>query len=133
LLGGRFESLDELLANSDIVSLHVPLTPETTHMMGKVQFSKMKKSAYLINASRGAVVDEAALIEALNNGTIAGAALDVFEKEPLPTDSRLSRLPNVIITPHVASVSAQGAARISQMIAEDIVRIQKGESPKRFV
>lgn len=132
LLGGRFVSLDELLTTSDIVSLHVPLTPETTHMIGGAQLSKMKKTAYLINASRGAVVDEQALVTALKNRIIAGAALDVFGQEPLPADSPLRTLTNTIATPHVASVSAEGASRISQMLAEDIVRLQKGEPPKRL-
>ncbi len=90
-LGVRFALLDELLKTSDIVSLHVPLLAETRHMMGAAQFKLMKKTAYLINTCRGPVVDEPALIEALSDGTIAGAGLDVFDKEPPPTEQSAVR------------------------------------------
>ncbi len=95
-------SLDELLARSDVVSIHVPATPETRHMIGRQAFQKMKPSAVLVNTARGAVVHEEALIEALSDHQIAGACLDVFEEEPLPQASRLRELPNVILTPHTA-------------------------------
>ena len=95
-------SLDELLARSDVVSIHVPATPETRHMIGRQAFQKMKPSAVLVNTARGAVVHEEALIEALGDHQIAGACLDVFEEEPLPQASRLRELPNVILTPHTA-------------------------------
>ncbi len=133
ILGGRFVGLDELLRLSDVVSLHVPSTPETKHLIGKNEFSLMKKSAYLVNTSRGDVVDEIALMEALRSNIIAGAALDVFSEEPLPQNSGFVGLKNVILTPHVASVSHEGAARISQMVVEDVVRVLKGEPPKRLV
>lgn len=95
-------SLDELLARSDVVSIHVPATPETRHMIGRQAFQKMKPSAVLVNTARGSVVHEEALIEALGDHQIAGACLDVFEEEPLPQASRLRELPNVILTPHTA-------------------------------
>lgn len=95
-------SLDELLARSDVVSIHVPATSETRHMIGRQAFQKMKPSAVLVNTARGAVVHEEALIEALSDHQIAGACLDVFEEEPLPQASRLRELPNVILTPHTA-------------------------------
>lgn len=95
-------SLDELLARSDVVSIHVPATPETRHMIGRQAFQKMKPSAVLVNTARGAVVHEEALIEALGDHQIAGACLDVYEEEPLPQASRLRELPNVILTPHTA-------------------------------
>lgn len=95
-------SLDELLARSDVVSIHVPATSETRHMIGRQAFQKMKPSAVLVNTARGSVVHEEALIEALSDHQIAGACLDVFEEEPLPQASRLRELPNVILTPHTA-------------------------------
>lgn len=97
-------SLDDLYARSDILTVHVPLTPETRHMVSREAFAKMKKSAVLINTSRGAVLDEKVLTEALQQHEIAGACLDVFEKEPLPQSSPLRRLPNVLLTPHTAGL-----------------------------
>lgn len=95
-------SLDELLARSDVVSIHVPATPETRHMIGRQAFQKMKPSAVLVNTARGSIIREEDLIEALSDHQIAGACLDVFEEEPLPQASRLRELPNVILTPHTA-------------------------------
>ena len=122
-LSGKRMSLEALLRLSDVVSVHVPLTPETRHLMGEKEFSCMKKTAYFINTARGEIVDEQALVKALQDGTIAGAALDVYEHEPLPVGSPLFALSNVILTPHVASVSREGAERVSRMIAEDIIRV----------
>src|ERR1035437_3391640 len=101
-LGVRYRLFDELLRTSDIVTLHVPLTPQTRHMMGAAQFAQMKPSAYLINPCRGPVVDEPDLIEALSNGTIAGAGIDVFDQEPPMSNNPLFGLENVIVTPHFA-------------------------------
>lgn len=95
--------LEKVLKEADFISLHCPLTEETRHWINKDSFAMMKKTALLINTSRGAVIDEAALVEALKNGEIAGAALDVTEEEPLAKESPLRTLPNVIITPHVAA------------------------------
>ena len=102
--------LEELLSRSDFVSLHCPLTPQTHHLMNAERFALMKPKAILVNTSRGAVVDESALIDALKNGTIGAAAIDVIEDEPcdaqMPADSPLLTAPNLIITPHVAAFSA---------------------------
>ena len=96
--------LDELLGVADVVSLHVPLTEETHHLIGEPELGLMNPSAYLVNTSRGAVVDEAALVRALEGGRIAGAALDVFEREP-EVDERLLALDNVVLVPHLASAT----------------------------
>jgi phosphoglycerate dehydrogenase-like enzyme len=101
--GVQYSSLVELCAASDFVSLHVPDTPETVHLMDAAHLSLMASTSYLVNVSRGRVVDETALAQALQDGRIAGAGLDVFECEPLPVDSALLRTPNVILTPHIAS------------------------------
>ena len=103
-LGIEFVSLDRLLAESDFVSLHSALTPETRGLIGEAQLRAMKSSAILINTARGAVVDEAALARALREGWIAGAALDVFVVEPLPADHPLHAVPNLLLTPHQASL-----------------------------
>jgi len=101
--GVTFVDLDELAARSDIISLHVPLNAQTYHLVDKSFLSSMKKSALLINTCRGAVVNESDLVAALSAGEIAGYAADVFEKEPLPADSPLCKLPNTLLTPHIAS------------------------------
>lgn len=126
---GKQVTLPELLADSDFVTLHVPLTDETRGLIGAKELGSMKPTAYLINTSRGAIVDETALIAALRNKTIAGAALDVFAREPLSGSSELLKLPNVIVTPHVAADSREGENRASLMIAGDIHRVLQGEQP----
>lgn len=122
----RGGALSDILTNSDFVSLHLPLTDLTRGLMGAREFSEMKKTAFFINTSRGAIVDETALVSALKSGTIAGAALDVYAIEPLPPESELLKLPNVLVTPHVAAVSREGENRVSREIAEKIDRILKG-------
>lgn len=102
--------LDELLARADIISLHLPLTKESHHMISRAQFERMKDGVVLINAARGGIVDEAALLEALNSGKVRAAALDVFEKEP-PTDFSLIDHPNVIATPHIGAAAEEGQKR----------------------
>ncbi len=121
--------LTDLLARSDYVSLHLPLTPETRHLIGREQLKGMKPSAFLINTARGAVVDEAALIEALQAGWIAGAGLDTFESEPLPADSPLRKMGNVIMTPHCASRSPVSAVRLRERVVEETLRVLRGEWP----
>lgn len=103
-------SLDELLSQADIISLHLPLTKESRHMISQAQFERMKNGVILINAARGGIVDEAALLEALNSGKVRAAALDVFEKEP-PTDFTLIDHPNVIATPHIGAAAEEGQKR----------------------
>ena len=126
--GCRSAGLDELFSDADFVSVHVPLTTDTRHLVGARLLRLMKPTAYLINCARGPIVDEGALVEALRAGTIAGAGLDVFEVEPLPDDHELRRSPNVIITPHAAWYSAEADYRLRANPALTITRFFAGES-----
>jgi len=125
--GANPVNLDTLLSNSDIVTIHARLTDETRGMIGARELSLMKKTAYLINTARGKIVDQKALYDALKNKLIAGAALDVFEHEPLSPDNPLLSLNNVILTPHIAGASRDTVHRAADMVAKDIVRFLKGE------
>ena len=125
-------SLDELLVQSDVVSIHAPLTPETRHLINAATLAQMKPSAYLLNTARGLIVDEQALIAALQKGQIAGAGLDVFEQEPLPADSPLTGMDNVVLTPHSASFSDYAFQLLSRRVAESVVDVLEGYWP-RFV
>ncbi len=126
-LGASFvATIDELLPQVDALSLHVPLLPTTTHLMNAARLSLMKKSAYLVNTSRGPVVDEVALVEALRTGVIAGAALDVFEHEPALSPG-LTDLENVILTPHTASASRETRAHMAEVAAKNILTVLGGE------
>lgn len=126
-LGVRHASLDAILAQADIVSLHCPLTPETTNLIGREAFAKMKKTAVLINVARGGVVDESALVTALREREIAGAAMDVYAIEPLPADSELLTLDNLVVTPHLAAMAADNfAPTVSRMFA-NIAHVSRGE------
>lgn len=126
--GVKFVSLDELLETCDIVSLHVPLNDSTRGLIGKEQLGKMKKTAFLINTARGPVVDSQALAEALKEGTIAGAAVDVFEMEPpVPADHVLFGAPNLIATPHVAFASQQAFEKRAVIVCENIKKWMAGE------
>ncbi|WP_448534930.1 phosphoglycerate dehydrogenase, partial [Pseudothermotoga sp.] len=116
-LGVERAELDELLRQSDFVSLHVPLNESTRHLIDHEKISLMKKTAYLINTARGGVVDETALVEALKSGQIAGAALDVFDVEPLPPDSPFFECPNVIMTPHVGAHTYEAILRMNMIAA----------------
>ncbi len=129
-LGVKLVSLEELLSESDIVSIHTSLTPEKYHMIGEKELKLMKKTAYLVNTARGELVDEEALAKALKNGEIAGAAVDVLEKEPPPPDSELLKLDNIIITPHAASHTWEAVKRMGDMVTEDIIAALKGMKPK---
>jgi phosphoglycerate dehydrogenase-like enzyme len=131
-LGMKFVSLDELLAQSDFVSLHAALTPQNRGMIGEAQLRRMKPTACLINTARGALVDEAALIRALEQGWIAGAALDAYSAEPLPADHPLRRAPNLVLTPHQAFNAIETAERVSFTAAEAITDLMQGRRP-RFV
>jgi D-3-phosphoglycerate dehydrogenase len=122
--------LEQLLAESDIVSLHVFLNAETRHLMDAHRLSLMKHDACLVNTSRGAVVDEHALFEALSSGRLAGAGLDVFEVEPLPANSPLIGLPNVILTSHIASYSEEGDVAHQQRTFDIVARVIRGELPE---
>ncbi|WP_114810925.1 2-hydroxyacid dehydrogenase [Paraburkholderia kururiensis] len=124
--GARRVALDELLAASDFVCLQVPLTADTRHLMGAAQFRQMKRSAIFINASRGATVDEAALIDALCAGTIHGAGLDVFEEEPLPATSPLLAMANVVALPHIGSATHETRHAMARCAAENLVAALAG-------
>lgn len=124
--------IDTLLAQADVVSLHVPLVPETRHLINAERLGRMKPSAYLINTSRGPVIDEAALVAALKGGTLRGAALDVFEHEPALADG-LSQCHNAIITPHIASASEQTRAKMSEIAAQNIIDVLAGDTPQYVV
>jgi D-3-phosphoglycerate dehydrogenase len=128
-----FKSLNEMLAEADFVSLHVPLTKETYHLMGAEQFSRMKKSAYLINASRGSTVDETALIEALEEGRIAGAGIDVFEHEPKVWPNPLFEMKNVVVSPHIAGMTIESAERVGIHAAMGIDDVLSGREPQWLV
>jgi glyoxylate reductase len=119
-LDATYVSLDELLAQSDFVSLHTPLLPETRHLMNAERLRKMKRTAILINSSRGPVVDERALAEALRDGVIAGAGLDVFEREP-DVDPLLMTLENVVLLPHIASASEETRTKMAVRAAQNIL------------
>lgn len=124
--GARRVELAELLAASDFVCLQVPLTPETRHLIGAAEFRQMRRSAIFINASRGATVDEAALIDALRAGTIHGAGLDVFEEEPLPATSPLLALSNVVALPHIGSATHETRHAMARCAAENLVAALAG-------
>ena len=128
VLGGR-DKLGELLSMADFVSLHVPLTAETRHMIGPAEFALMKPSAILINVSRGQIVDQAALLDALRRHQIAGAGLDVFAVEPLPVDDPLLRMDNVVLTPHVAAATYETSTRRGAVAAKNVHRVVRGEEP----
>ncbi len=128
-LGVQWRELDELLAEADFVTLHTPLTPETRHLIDRARLRRMKPTAVLVNTCRGAVVDEAALGEALREGWIWAAGLDVFEQEPLPPDSPLLSLENVVLAPHIGSASFATRARMSEMAAENCVAVLTGRRP----
>ena len=125
--GGEWSpDLDSLLASSDFVSLHVPLTPETDRLIGRRELALMRPTAFLINTARGRVVDTEALCEALTEGGLAGAALDVTDPEPLPPDHPLVSMSNVIVTPHISSGSAATVRRMGMMAAENVVAALTG-------
>jgi len=129
----RKVDLDELLRKSDFVSTHVPLMTSTRHMIGKREFELMKSSAYLINVSRGPVIDEKSLFEALVDKKIAGAALDVLEKEPVEPDNPLLKLENVILSPHAAWYTEESEIKLRTIAATDVARVITGQRPENPV
>ncbi|PKL07652.1 MAG: D-glycerate dehydrogenase, partial [Spirochaetae bacterium HGW-Spirochaetae-7] len=124
--GAVFVTFDELLSSSDYVSVHVPLLPETRHLFNRETLRRMKPTAYLINTSRGPVIDERALLEALKAGVIAGAGLDVYEKEPLLTEG-LAALSNVVLTPHTASATFASRKGMALKAAANLLAMLRGE------
>lgn len=130
--GVEYKELNDLLASSDFVTMHVPLTDETRHMINKDTLSKMKKGSYLINTSRGPVVDEHALVEALKKGRLAGAALDVFENEP-DVNPELVGMENVILTPHIASATWEVREKMTEQAVSAILDTLGGKKPANLV
>lgn len=131
-VGARRVGLEELLAGADFISLHVPLTPATRHLIGARELARMKPTAILINTARGPVVDEAALVEALRDGRIAGAGLDVFEGEPAVHPGLLD-LRNAVLLPHIASATHATRAKMADMAVENILAFLRGDTPPNRV
>lgn len=131
--GVNFRSLKDLLEEADFVSVNVPLTEDTYHLIGEKELSSMKRTAFLINTSRGSVIDEKKLYNALKDRRIAGAALDVFEKEPIDPANPLLGLDNVVVTPHIASASVETRKNMAILAATNLVAVLKGEEPPNLV
>jgi glyoxylate reductase len=127
-LGAAFVPFDRLLAEADFVSIHAPQSPETHHMIGERELRAMKRTAYLINTARGPLVDEAALVRALREGWIAGAALDVYEHEPRVSPGLLE-CRNVVLTPHIGSAERATRERIAGAVVDNILAFARGERP----
>lgn len=130
-LGVQYATLDELLAQSDFVSIHTSLNSESRHMIDKSRLKLMKKTAFLVNTSRGQVVNEADLARALKGGQIAGAALDVFESEPLPRSSPLLKMKNVVLLPHIGSATYQTRSKMAEVSARNLLDVLAGKEPDR--
>jgi D-3-phosphoglycerate dehydrogenase / 2-oxoglutarate reductase len=128
-LGARLVSLEELLGAAEYVTVHVPLLPSTLGMFNQQAFAMMRPDAFFFNTSRGQVVDEQALYDALTSGQIAGAAIDVFVQEPTPADNPLLQLDNILVTPHMCTATEEALVEMA-LVTEDIVRVLKGEQPK---
>ncbi|UCD56361.1 MAG: lactate dehydrogenase, partial [Candidatus Hydrogenedentota bacterium] len=126
-------SFDELLRESDVVTMHVPLTDLTRDMIGAKQFEMMKTTALFLNAARGEVIDEAALVEALNRGIIAGAAIDVFKQEPPSPDSPLLKADNIVLTPHNAGVTREVSMRFLKESFDNFKRVASGQAPLNVI
>lgn len=131
-LGVKFVSLDELYAQSDFVTLHVPLTDETRHMINKDAFAKMKKGAFLVNTARGPVVDERDLVDAIRSGQLAGAGLDVFDNEP-NISPELINSPNVITTPHIASATWEARNKMGEQAVSSVLAVLADKKPENLV
>jgi phosphoglycerate dehydrogenase-like enzyme len=131
--GARYVTFEELLAESDFVSIHAPLTNETRRMFDGGAFSRMRPETIFINTARGGLVDEAALLHALESGTIAGAAIDVTEVEPLPLDSTLLSAPNLLITPHIGSATIATRTRMADLAVENLIAALAGRRPAHVV
>jgi phosphoglycerate dehydrogenase-like enzyme len=131
--GAERMSFEEVLERADIVCVHVPLDQETHHFIDAGALKRMKKGAFLVNASRGPVVDEKALVAALESGHLGGAGLDVFEQEPTPADNPLRRMDNVFFSPHVGGFTAESEARVLEVVRDNLSRVLDGEEPANVV
>jgi D-3-phosphoglycerate dehydrogenase len=124
--GVQYVDYEQLLRTSDVVSLHLKLTRESTGMLGREQIAAMKPGALVVNVGRGALLDSAALVDALNDGRLGGAGLDVFDAEPLPPDAPILRCDNVVLTPHVADVTPEGMEMLNQGAVENVLAYLSG-------
>lgn len=131
--GAELTAFDTVLAESDFLSLHCPLTPDTHHLINRETLARMKPSAYVINTSRGPLIDTDALVEALREGRLAGAGLDVLEGEPLPPSHPLYALESVVVAPHAAFYSEESVEELQRRTAEEVVRVAAGEDPRNPV
>lgn len=131
-LSAESVGLEELLQRSDFVSLHLPLTPQTRHLLGKRELELMKPTAFLINVARGPIIDEEALVQTLRSGKLAGAALDVFEHEP-EVHPELHELANVVLTPHIGSAGRETRVKMALMAAENVIAALAGRRPPNLV
>ncbi|MHB1131206.1 MAG: 2-hydroxyacid dehydrogenase [Chloroflexota bacterium] len=127
--GYRYVDLETLLRESDFISLHVNLTPETKNMLSREQFAKMKRTAIVVNASRGGVIDEPALVAALREGQIAGAGLDVFAKEPINVDNPLLTMDNVVVLPHIGSATIATREKMAELAIDNAIAVVQGRPP----
>jgi len=131
--GIQFVDTDYLFKNADFITINVPLMKETYHLVDEKKLKMMKKTAYVINNSRGPVVDEKALYKALKEGWIAGAGLDVFEQEPTPIDNPLLTLDNIVVAPHISSASYETRSKMAEMVADNLVAFFEGKTPLNLV
>jgi D-3-phosphoglycerate dehydrogenase len=132
-IGVKSVDFDALLREADIISLHVPLTDETRHMIGSREFEQMKDGVFIINTARGAVLDEKALVNALNSGKVAGAGLDVFEKEPPDPEGPLLQTDRVLVTPHTGFLSEESMRDRQSMAVDEVLRVLRNERPRSLV
>ncbi|MDX1745397.1 MAG: NAD(P)-dependent oxidoreductase, partial [Halobacteriales archaeon] len=128
-LGVRLVDLDELLETADLISLHVPLTPETAGMLGEDEFKQMQDHAHIVNTTRGGIYEDAVLAQAVEEGWIGGAAIDVFEDEPNVLGNPLLDLEDDFMTPHIAGLTHDSANRIGSLMSESIINVMNGELP----
>jgi phosphoglycerate dehydrogenase-like enzyme len=132
--GFEYTTLDKVLRCSDVISLHIRSTPETKHFIDAEEFSRMKPTAILVNTARGSVINEEVLVDALRNNRLAGAGLDVFEEEPLPNDHPLTKLPNVVMTPHTAGTTPEALANgLNRTVDNVLTFIREGSVVYRVV
>jgi glyoxylate reductase len=132
-IGIEWAELDDLLSRSDVISLHVPGTSETYHMIGPREFDLMKQGVLIVNMARGRVIDQEALLDALMSDRVAGAALDVFEEEPLDPAHPLTAMDNVILTPHLGASSLEGMQRMATQVAQGVLDVLNGKEPQNRV
>jgi D-3-phosphoglycerate dehydrogenase len=129
----EYGSIDDILEVSDVITLHIPASPKTHHLINRRRFEKMKKGVYIVNTARGSVIDQDALVEALKSGKVAGAALDVFQEEPLSKVHPLTEMDNVILTPHIGASTTEAMMRMAIQVTEEVLKALKGEEPSNRI